>query len=134
MKEEIFNLKRMNTWVLVNREPHMKVLKGTWAFKLKRTPDGVAYRHRARFCVHGDQQEYGINYFEIFAPIVQWNMIRLLLIIILTKSSKTRVIDYTNSFPQANIDIYIFVEPPALFGSSNGTDKVLKLKKSFYGL
>ena len=43
MKEEIMNLRRMNTWILVDREPHMKVLKGTWAFKLKRTPDGVAY-------------------------------------------------------------------------------------------
>ena len=40
MKEEISNLKRMKTWVLVDREPRMKVLKGTWAFKLKRTPDG----------------------------------------------------------------------------------------------
>ena len=35
MKEEITNLKRMNTWILVDREPHMTVLKGTWAFKLK---------------------------------------------------------------------------------------------------
>ena len=50
MKEEITNLKRMNTWILVDCEPQMKVLKGTWAFKLKRTPDGVAYRHRSRFC------------------------------------------------------------------------------------
>ena len=35
MKEEIMNLKRMNTWIMVDREPRMKVLKGTWAFKLK---------------------------------------------------------------------------------------------------
>ena len=42
VKEEITNLKRMNTWILVDREPHMRVLKGTWTFKLKRTPDGVA--------------------------------------------------------------------------------------------
>ena len=134
MKEEILNLKRMNTWILVDREPHMKVLKGTWAFKLKRTPDGVAYRHRSRFCVRGDQQEYGVNYFETFAPVVQWSTIRLLLILILTNDWKTRVIDYTNAFPQANIDTDIFVEPPALFGSKSGEDKVLKLKKSLYGL
>ena len=125
MKEEITNLKRMNTWILVDREPHMKVLKGTWAFKLKRTPDGVAYRHRSRFCVRGDQQEYGVNYFETFAPVVQWSTIRLLLILILTNRWKTRVIDYTNAFPQANIDTDIFAETPALFGSKSGEDKVL---------
>ena len=134
MKEEITNLKRMKTWILVDREPHMKVLKGTWAFKLKRTPDGVAYRYRSRFCVRGDQQEYGVNYFETFAPVVQWSTIRLLLILILTNNWTTRVIDYTNAFPQANIDTEIYVEPPALFGSRKGEDKVLKLRKSLYRL
>ena len=44
------------------------------------------------------------------------------------------MIDYTNAFPQANIDTDIFVEPPALFGCKSGEDKVLKLKKSLYGL
>ena len=54
MKEEILNIKRMKTWILVGREHHMKVLKGTWAFKLKCTPDAVTYRHCSRFCVRGD--------------------------------------------------------------------------------
>ena len=83
MKEEITNLKRMNTWILVDRHPKMKVLKGTWAFKLN------------------------------------WS---------------TQVIDYTNAFPQDNIDTDIYVEPPALFGSKTGQDKLLKLRKSMYGL
>ena len=71
MKEESTNLKRMKTWILVDIQPKIKVLTGTWAFKLKCTPDGVAYRHRSRFCVQGDQQEYDANYFETFAPVVQ---------------------------------------------------------------
>ena len=84
--------------------------------------------------MRGDLQEYGINYFETFASVVQWNTIRMLWILILTNNWKTRVIDCTNAFPQANIDMDIFVEPSALFGSSDGTDKVLKLKNSLYGL
>jgi len=134
MKDEITNFKRMNTWILLDREPHMRILKGTWVFKLKRTPDGVAYRYRSRFCVRGDQQEYGVNYFETFAPVVQWSTIRLLLILILTNQWTTRVIDYTNAFPQANIDTEIYVETPALYGSRKGEDKVLKLGKMLYGL
>ena len=134
IQKENMNLKRMNTWILVDRKPHMKVLKGTWAFKLKRTPNGVAYRHWLRFCVRGDQQEYRVNYFETFAPVVQWSTIQLLLILILTNDWKTREIDNTNAFPQANINTDIFVEPPALFGSKSGEDKILKLKKSLYGL
>ena len=113
---------------------HQRVLNGTWAFKLKRTPDGVGYRYKSRFCVLGDQQEYGINYFETFAPLVQWSTIRLLLILILTNHWTTRVIDHTNAFLQANIDTEVYMEPPALFGSRKGEDKVLKLRKSLYGL
>ena len=60
----------MKTWDLVDREPIMKVLKGTWAFRLKRTLDSVAYWYRSWFCVRGDQQEYGINYFETFAAVI----------------------------------------------------------------
>ena len=70
MKEEITNLQRMKTWDLVDCESTMKVLKGTWTFRLKCTPDGVAYQYRSRFCVRGDQQEYGINYFETFSPVI----------------------------------------------------------------
>ena len=66
--------------------------------------------------------------------MVQWSTIRLLLILILTHCWTTRVIDYTNVFPQANIDTEIYVEPLALFGSKKGDDKVLKLRKSLYGL
>ena len=55
MKEEITNLKHMDTWILADRQPNMKVLKGTWPFRLKCTPDGVVYRYWSRFCVHGDQ-------------------------------------------------------------------------------
>jgi len=57
-----------------------------------------------------------------------------MLIMVLTNSWNTRVIDYTNAFPQANIDTDIYVEMPAMFGSKEGGNKVLKLKKSLYGL
>ena len=77
---------------------------------------------------------YGVNYFETFAPLVQWSTIRLMLIFILTQKWVTRVIDYTNAFPQANIDTDIYVERPAMISPKERSDKVLKLKKSLYGL
>ena len=75
MKEENINLKCMNTWILVVREPHMLVLKVTWAFKLKRTPDGLVYTYCSRFCVRDNQQEHGFNYFETFVLVLQWSTI-----------------------------------------------------------
>ena len=33
---------------------HCRVLKGTWAFKLKKNPDGTLSKYKARYCVRVD--------------------------------------------------------------------------------
>ena len=61
---EIETLEKMKCWDVVDRTPDMKVLGGTWAFKLKRFPDGLAKKFKARFCARGDQQTQGVDVFE----------------------------------------------------------------------
>ncbi len=134
MKLEIHTLVQQRTWVSVPRPKHKNVLKGTWAFKLKRLPDGTAYRHKARFCARGDLQKEGIDFFETYAPVVQWSTIRLLLSTVLTEKWTTRQVDYTNAFAQAELHEEVYVEFPRLFGPPSGEDRVLELKKSLYGL
>ena len=85
MKLEIQTLKSQNTWVTVDWPKDRSVLKGTWAFKLKHLPDGTAYQHKARFCAGGDVQIKGVDFFETYAPVVQWSTIRLLLSTVLTE-------------------------------------------------
>jgi Reverse transcriptase (RNA-dependent DNA polymerase) len=110
------------------------VLKSTWVFKLKCLPDGTPYQYKACFfCVRGDLQIEGVDFFETYAPVVQWSTIRMLLASILTKAWTTRQVDYTNAFAQAEIKEEIYVEYPKLFDSVVGEDRVLKLNKSLYG-
>jgi hypothetical protein len=46
----------LNAWDLVYSEDWMEnILPSTWAFKLKRFPDGLAKKYKARFCVRGDR-------------------------------------------------------------------------------
>jgi Reverse transcriptase (RNA-dependent DNA polymerase) len=111
-----------------------RVLKSTWVFKLKRLPNGTPYWYKACFCVHGDLQIEGVDFFETYAPVVQWSTIRMLLASILTEAWTTRQVDYTNAFAQAEIKEEIYVEYPKLFESAVGEDQVLKLNKSLYGL
>jgi Reverse transcriptase (RNA-dependent DNA polymerase) len=134
MRTEIEALEKQNTWDSILRPPNQRVLKSTWVFKLKRLPDGTPQRHKARFCVRGDLQIEGIDFFETYAPVVQWSTIRLLLGIVLTEGWSTQQVDYTNAFAQAEIHEEIYVEYPKLFKSVSGEDRVLKLKKSLYGL
>jgi hypothetical protein len=68
-------------WEYVKRTPEMNVLPSTWAFKLKRYPDGRVKKFKARFCARGDRQQEGIDYFETWAPVVQWSTVRIVMIL-----------------------------------------------------
>jgi hypothetical protein len=134
MKLEVETLVQQRTWMTIPRTPTKNVLKGTWVFKLKRLPDGTPLKFKARFCARGDLQQEGVDYFETYAPVVQWSTIRLLLLTVLTEGWATRQVDYTNAFAQAEIKEEVFLEFPRLFGPKSGSNVVLKLLKSLYGL
>lgn len=134
MKLEVNTLVQQRTWTSIPRTTSMNVLKGTWVFKLKRLPDGTPLKFKARFCARGDLQQEGVDYFETYAPVVQWSTIRLLLSTVLTEGWATRQVDYTNAFAQAEIKEEVYLEFPRMFGPKSGNNVVLKLLKSLYGL
>ena len=134
MQLEIATLVQQNTWTAVTRTPDMNVLKGTWVFKLKRLPDGTPSRFKARFCARGDLQQEGVDFFDTYAPVVQWSTIRLLLSTVLTEGWATRQVDYTNAFAQAALKEEVYLEFPKMFSPKSGENVVLRLLKSLYGL
>ena len=78
---ELETLEGMGAWEIVDQTDGMHVIDSTWAFKLKRYPDGLIKKFKARFCARGDQQIEGIDFFETYAPVVQWTTVRLMLIL-----------------------------------------------------
>ena len=140
---EIATLQEMNSWEQVPRSPHLNVLDSTWAFKIKRFPDGLVRKLKARFCVRGDQQIEGVDYFDTFAPVVQWSTVRLMLVLSLTLGLASKQVDYVSAFCQAPIDEDVYVNLPKGWRRLNElgglkenfkADHVLKLKRSVYGL
>ena len=91
------------------------ILPGTWDFKPKRLPDGSHMKYKARYCVRGDKQKARIDYFDTYAPVVQWSTIRKLLTMVLSKGYCTRQVDYTNAFAQVDIKEEVYVEPSKRF-------------------
>jgi len=135
MVTEVTALTKKNTWTLVPRSSviNHKVLPGTWAFKRKLFPDGHVRKCKARFCVRGDLQKEGIDYFETYAPVVQWSTVRALLVMSVVLGLETQQIDFSNAFCQADITEELYVETPKDFGDLQGRDMVMKLNKSLYG-
>jgi Reverse transcriptase (RNA-dependent DNA polymerase) len=97
-------------------------------------PDGTPYCYKAWICVCGDSQIAEIDFFETYAPVVQWSTIRILLSTVLTEGWHTQQVDYTTAFAQAELNEETYVEYPRFFEYKKGEDYVLRLKKNLYGL
>jgi hypothetical protein len=132
--KEIETLESMDAWEIVDRDDeNMNVIDSIWAFKVKRFPDGMVKKFKARFCARGDQQLDGIDFFETYAPVVQWTTVRLMLILEILLQLKSKQGDVTAAFLHADLDEKekVYVEMPLGFRQKG---KVLKLKKTLYGL
>lgn len=124
----------MESWTLVHRTPDMKVLPSTWAFHLKRYPDGSPKKFKARFCVRGDFQKDGVDVFETWSPVVEWSTVCLLLVISSMLKLHTAQADVTAAFLHAplkpNKKIYVHQAR----GFKGDPDYVYSLSRSVYGL
>ena len=106
-----------------------------WSFKRKRRPDGTLVKHKARLCCHGGQQQWGINYWDTYAPVVSWSSIRILLTMAILHNLHTKSIDFVQAYPQAEVRTNIFLHPPPGVELTNCKDgTVLRLKRNLYGL
>jgi hypothetical protein len=79
----------------------------------------------------------GVNYWETYAPVVNWISVRFLLIICQISGLDSQALDFILAFPQADLDTPVFMEIPigiSADGIEQNQKYVLRLKKSFYGL
>ena len=112
-----------------------KTILAIWSFKRKRYPDGRIQKYKARICAHGGMQTWGENYWETYTPVVTWLSVRILLILSVLHDQEARSIHFTLAFPQADLDVDVFMElPPGFDMNGSSGSHVIKLNKSLYGL
>jgi hypothetical protein len=140
MEKEIDDHVRRDHWEIIPRSmmpKDMKTIMSIWSFKRKRLPDGTLNKHKACLCAHGGMQQWGVNYWETYAPVVNWISVRFLLIISEIIGLETKALDFVLAFPQADLDTPVFMEIPigiAVDGIDQNRNYVLRLRKSLYGL
>ena len=115
--------------------PGVTIIMSIWSFKHKRFPDSRIQKHKSRLCAHGGMQTWGENYWETYDPVVHWLSVRTLLIVSMLNDLEARSIDFTLAFPQADLDVYMYMELPVGFDNNGCKGKhVLKLNKYVYRL
>lgn len=69
------------TWSLKDMPPRHRAIGLKWVFKLKRHEEGEVVKHKARLVAKGYVQKQGVDFEEVFAPVVGLESVRLLLAI-----------------------------------------------------
>jgi hypothetical protein len=111
-----------------------KTIMAIWSFKLNHYPDGSLNKHKACLCAHGGQQTWGQDAF-----VVTWASVQLLFIVAKIHGLISKSINLVLAFPQANLDVPVYMELPAGINPVDDNDDnqchyVLKLSRSHYGL
>ena len=102
---------------------HVKTIMSIWSFKRKRFPGGMLNKHKDRLCAPGGHQQWGVNYWETYAPVVNWISVQFLLIISELAGLETQALDFILAFPQADLDVPVYMELPIEMDLEKGIEK-----------
>ncbi|KAJ4706252.1 Retrovirus-related Pol polyprotein from transposon TNT 1-94 [Melia azedarach] len=98
--------------------------------------DMVAYalQYKARVVARGFTQREGVDYNEIFLPVVRHTSIRVLLAIVAHQDLELEQLDVKTAFLHGELEEEIYMTQLDGFQVPGKEDYVYKLKKSLYGL
>ncbi|KAL5739216.1 hypothetical protein ACOSQ2_028396 [Xanthoceras sorbifolium] len=133
MRDEMDSLMSNQTWELAELPPGKKALHNKWVFRIKEEHNGNK-RYKARMVVKGFQQKEGIDYNEIFSPVVKLTTIRLVLKIVATENLHLEQLDVKTAFLHGDLEEEIYMRQPEGFKEAGKENLVCRLKKSLYGL
>ncbi|GAB2269654.1 hypothetical protein Dimus_038780 [Dionaea muscipula] len=135
MNEEIDSLKKNNTWTLVPKPEKCRIIECKWIYKVK---EGITkadpVRYKARLVAKGFTQKEGIDYTEIFSPVVKFKTIRIMLAVTAFYDLELEQMDVKTAFLNGDLDETIFMSQPEGYTDSVHKNFVCKLNKSLYGL
>jgi hypothetical protein len=119
MLDEVKSHTDIGHWEIVERRSvpsNDKILPSVWAMRRKRRiSTGEPYKWKARLNVHGGKQEYGLNFWETYSPVVSWTTTRLFLVFTILNGWKSRQVDFVLTFPQADLECPMYMEIPRGF-------------------
>jgi hypothetical protein len=67
------------TWHLGPPQKGRNVIGCKWVYNIKRKSDGSLDHYKARLVAKGFKQRYGVDYDDIFSPVVKHATIRIVL-------------------------------------------------------
>ena len=97
------------TLVIIIELNGKKAIISIWSFTINRDPYGSLIKHKSRLCAHKGMQQWGVNYWETYTPVVNLMSIRAMLTLSILIELHTKSI-YFFWPTQADVNIEISME------------------------
>ncbi|KAK9102913.1 hypothetical protein Sjap_020167 [Stephania japonica] len=134
MDKEYHALIKNGTWSLVPYNKNQNLVTNKWIFSIKRNSDGSINRYKARLVAKGFKQVPGIDFDEVYSPVVKAATIRVILSLAVQFGWSLRQLDINNAFLNGSLSEEVFTNQPQGFVNSVHPDYVCRLHKALYGL
>lgn len=134
MQDEMKSLHENHTFELMELPKGKRALKNKWVYRLKCDDTSSQPRYKARLVVKGFSQKKGINFDEIFSPVVKMSSIQVVLGLAASMDLEIEQLDVKTTFLHGDLDEEIYMEQPEGFQVKGKENLVCCLKKSLYGL
>lgn len=135
MDDEISTLKSRDVYKEVDKPPKTKILGNKWIYRLKRDAEGNVKRFRSRLVVQGFRQTHGVDFDEVFSPVVDYVLVRVffVLLVVLRGWVDTHI-DIKCAYLYGKLKESIHMQIPLGYRTNNNVDKVWLLQRALYGL
>ena len=127
-----WSLKKNKTWTLVDRPLGKRVVGYKWLYKIKEGAGNEGKpRYKARIVARGFTQVPGIDFNEVFSPVVRHTSIRILLALTTHLNLNLDQMHVTSTFLHGELEENI---QPKGFKVRGKREQICLLRKSLYGL
>lgn len=82
MYDEMKSMYDNHTYKLVDLSSRKRALKNKWVYKIKHKENNTQSRYKARLVVKGFGQKKGIDFDQIFSPVVKISSIKIVLALV----------------------------------------------------
>lgn len=132
IQNEHDSLMKNDTWEYTDLPEGVKPLDTKWVFK-KKVDENNQVKFKARLVARGCKQKEGVDYNEIYSPVLRYTSLKLLFAYAVKNDMHIHHMDVNTAYLQGTLEEDIYIQPPSGI-KTHTKNKVCKLRKAIYGL
>ena len=132
MSIELNMFKEIGLYQEVETPHNHKVINLKWVFKIKHGPNGEINKYKAHLITKGYTQVEGLDYTNMFAPVMKFTTIWSLLALAAQHDLEVHQVDIKVAFLNGELEEEIYLHPPP--GFHDDPKVVWHLQHTLYSL